>query len=158
AGLIPLLVIADLMGAHWLEVPAIDPSYWTVPPASARQLRADPTTGRIFGLGLYSAGEPGYASKPINFFSARDTLTWSLAPAWGLRSAGQIPPIVPMRRVRYDESAVRAGVRFDLEGVTHVLSGSAAATPKLRHPQKAGTAYIFRNEQALPRARLMGKP
>src|SRR6185312_4376444 len=32
AALLPLLVIADLLGAHWADVPTIDPSYWTSPP------------------------------------------------------------------------------------------------------------------------------
>lgn len=157
-GLLPLLVLADLMGAHWAEVPTIDPSYWTVPPASARLLKADPECARVFGLGYYSAGEPGYASKPVDFFAARDTLAWSLAPVWGLRSSGRITPIVPTRMVRYDEAANDAGVRFDLEGVTHILSGPSGSATRFGTPVKVGSASIYRNKHALPRARLLGRP
>lgn len=158
AGLVPLVVMADLIGAHWVEVPTVPPRYWTEPPATARALLNDPTTIRIFGLGRYSAGEPGYASKPVDFFSARDTLAWSLAPVWGLRSSGRITPIVPTRMVRYDEAANAAGVRFDVESVSHVLSGEPIKGMRLAPPHKIGAAQVARNPSVLPRARFLGQP
>ncbi len=33
AALLPLLVIADLLGAHWRDVPTIEPRYWTEAPS-----------------------------------------------------------------------------------------------------------------------------
>jgi hypothetical protein len=66
AALLPILLIADLLGAHWRDVPTIDPSYWTEPPLSARLIQTDPAHGRVFGLARFSAGEPGYASRRVD--------------------------------------------------------------------------------------------
>jgi hypothetical protein len=156
--LLPVLMLLDLLGAHAAECPTVDPSYWTEPPESARQLKEEKAVGRVFGLGALSAGEPGYAVKPVKFFAARDTLAWSLAPVWGLRSSGRITPIISERLERYDQAANRAGTRFDLEGVTHVLAGSAGTTPRLEPPYRVGSAWVYRNPEALARARIVGRP
>ena len=37
AAILPLLVMADLLSAHWVDVPTVDPRYWTEPPESARR-------------------------------------------------------------------------------------------------------------------------
>ncbi|HEX8199426.1 MAG TPA: hypothetical protein VF590_02985, partial [Isosphaeraceae bacterium] len=158
AALLPLLMIADLLGAHWFDVPTIDPAYWTEPPLSARFIRADPARGRVFGLARFSAGEPGYASRRIDFFEARDTLAWSLPPVWGLDSATGETPIIPRRMVRYTDNAVVGQGRFDVEGVTHFLTGSPQDVPGWHALGKVGTTYIQRNPLAQPRARLMGRP
>jgi hypothetical protein len=157
-GALPVLMLLDLLGAHAVESPTIDPSYWTDPPASAKYLSQADGAGRLFGLGALSAGEPGYAVKPVKFFEARDTLAWSLAPVWGLRSSGRITPIISERLDRYDEAANRAGIRFDLEGVTHLLAGSVGAPRDFEPPVRAGTAWIYRNPEAMPRARIVGRP
>ncbi|MEO6810025.1 MAG: YfhO family protein, partial [Isosphaeraceae bacterium] len=158
AAVLPVLIMADLLGAHWQDAPTVSPTYWTRPPASVRRLLADPETVRIFGLGDRSAGEPGYASEPVEFFSARDTLAWSLPAAWGLSSSTGATPILSKRLVRYDQAAIRAGVRFEIEGVTHLLSGNPAMFGPQTDPEQAGSAYIVRNQRALPRARLIGRP
>jgi hypothetical protein len=123
AALLPLLVIADLLGAHWRDVPTIDPSYWTVPPLSARRLRADPSFQRVFGWAERSSGEPGYASEQVDFFSARDTLDWSLPLVWGLATSGGKTPIIPRRMVEYTDHTLTGQGRFDIEGVTHLVTG-----------------------------------
>ena len=161
AAVLPVLTIADLLAAHWSDSPTVPPSYWTYPPESVRVLKSDPGLIRLFGEMARSAAEPGYASQPVDFFPARDTLAYNLAPAWGLSSSGVLTPIIPRRSDRYDAAAMRAGVRFEVEGVTHLLSGSpgdAGSPGAFGPPVHAGTASIFRNKSALPRARLMGRP
>lgn len=158
AAILPILVMADLLGAHWRDIPTVDPSYWLTPPATARWLQGLPDQERIFGLPDRSVGEPGYASEPVDFFPARDTLSRSLAPVWGLRSSGGHTPIIPRRIDDYDEAANRAGVRFDLEGVTHILLGRRDAMPGMGTPVPIGSALILPNPDALPRARLVGRP
>ncbi|HMB04827.1 MAG TPA: YfhO family protein [Isosphaeraceae bacterium] len=157
AALLPVLVIADLLGAHLDDVPAITPRYWTDPPLSARKLKADPSVVRVFGECARSAGEPGYASEPVDFLSVRDALDWSLAPVWGLASSAGETPIVPRRLVEYYNHARAGGGRFDLESVTHLLT-SLPFIPGRGPGEPAGTTYLYRNRGALPRARLMGRP
>jgi hypothetical protein len=159
AAVLPLLVIADLLGAHWADVPTIDPRYWTDPPASARVLAADPACVRIFGIAQKSAGEPGYADEPVDFFAVRDPLGWSLPPVWGLRTAGGVTPMVPRRlmALTHRELDPSRQYLFDLQAVTHELTGRdlrgvfGPAGP-------VGRAFITRNANALPRVRLVGRP
>ena len=156
--ILPLLAMADLMGAHWWDSPTIEPTYWTNPPVTARVLQADPTFIRLYGFDHYAAGEPGYASEPVDFFPARDTLAWSLPPVWGLKSADGHTPIRPRRTERYEELANRIGVRFRLESVSHILVGFPDSRKTFGEPEKVGTAYLYRNRGALPCARMMGRP
>ena len=157
---LPVVVIADLLGAHWRDVPTVAPAYWTKPPLSARIIRSDPRAIRVFGIAERSAGEPGYASKPIDFMAVRDTLDWSLPPVWGLPSANGQTPIIPRRMVAYTDNVRLGGGRFVIESVTHVVTGQNTRwyTPALGPGQDAGTASIHRIAGALPRARLMGQP
>jgi hypothetical protein len=157
AAVLPILAIADLLGSHWRDVPTVDPSYWTVPPSSVERLRAAPGLGRIFSFAGGSANAPGHALGAIDHFAARDALAWNLAPAWGLSSSGGASPVYARRMVRYTDAAAVGRGRFDVEGVTHILSAGApiAGFPP---PERAGAALIHRNPAALPRARLMGRP
>ncbi len=59
--------------------------------------------------------------------------------------------------VRYTDSTLLGRGRFDVEGVSHVLSGGGPIAG-LPPPERAGAALIHRNPAALPRARLMGRP
>ncbi|HEY2158433.1 MAG TPA: YfhO family protein, partial [Isosphaeraceae bacterium] len=159
ASVLPVLVLVDLLASHWADAPTIDPSYWTVPPPTVDVLKSDPTLRRIHGEGAYgrSAGEPGYASRPIDFFSIRDSLAWSLAPVWGLRSSNGATPLIPRRMVTYSEGATGREGRFAIEGVSHVL---AHAWLKLVDPKplRVGSVLIHRLQDPEPRARLMGRP
>ena len=162
-GVLPLVVIADLFGAHWRDAPTVSPSYWTTPPASVRTLKADPTLSRIFAIAAKSAGEPGYASEPIDFLAVRDTLDWSLPPVWGIASSRGETPIIPRRLLEYTDHARVGGGRFDIESVSHLVLGRRAERPlasalNLGPPEAAGSAFIYRNPGVLPRARLMGRP
>ncbi|WZO96389.1 YfhO family protein [Isosphaeraceae bacterium EP7] len=157
ASFLPIVVIAELLGAHWNDVATVAPSYWTNPPATAQRLKADPTFIRLFGIAKLSAGEPGYASEPIDFFAVRDTLDWSLPTIWGLRSALGATPIIPKRLLDYMNQASKTGGRFILEGVTHWVTGRRQQNLP-GPPEEVGTAFIYTNRFALPRARLMGRP
>jgi len=154
---LPLLVIAELCGAHWRDVPTIDPRYWTEPPPTAARLARDPELGRVLGIAGAMANAPGYASRPIDFFPSRDALAWNLAPVWGLRSSGGETPIYPRRILRFHEGARPGSGRFDVEGVTHLLSGGRPIAG-LGEPEQVGAALIYRNPDAQPRARLMARP
>lgn len=154
---LPLVVAADLLGAHWFDVPTVDPAYWTVPPASVRLIQRDPGLPRIFGVAERSAGEPGYASEPVDFLAVRDTLDWSLPPVWGLTSSGGETPIIPRRMVKYTDHIKPGRGRFDVESVTHLVTGRRTNTT-FENVGTAGTAVVWRNRGALPRARLLGLP
>jgi hypothetical protein len=154
---LPVVVIGDLLGSHWHDVPTINSAYWTSPPLSARKLKADPACGRIYGLAQKSAGEPGYASEPVNFMAVRDPLGWSLAPVWGLRSCSGETPLIPRRITGFAHHAKLETGRFDLEGVTHFVTGLNSRLPFAK-PERVGAALIYRNSGALPRARLAGRP
>ena len=154
---LPLLVIADLLGSHIADVPTIDPSYWTTPPESVARIKDDPGTIRVFGVAKKSAAEPGFASRDVDFFEVRDPLAWSLPPVWGLRTSQGHTPMYPRRVLTFQDRLSPGFVRFDVEGVTHILTGQ----PIVGFPgpiEKAGSAYLHRNTNAQPRARLMGRP
>lgn len=155
--LLPVLILADLLGSHYSDVPTITPEYWTKPPASAQLLKADPGFVRLFGIAKRASNEPGYASEPVDFLSVRDTLDWSLPPVWGLSTARGETPMLPRRLLEFTDHVLPAEGRFDLQGVTHLVTaltnveGWGKGTP-------AGSAYVYRNPNVLPRARLLGRP
>lgn len=154
------IVALELVAAHWWDVPTIDASYWTKPPATVPHLEADPQLQRIFGFGVYAAGEPGYASTDVDFFRARDTLAWSLPPVWGLKAGWGHTPIYPRRLGRYAEAANAAGVRFELESVSHVLTGpgTTLGQASFEAPYPVATAWVHASRRTLPRARFVGRP
>jgi hypothetical protein len=157
AAVLPVLIICDLLGSHDADVPTIDPAYWTKPPATVEYLKSDPTLSRILGAVDVSSGQPGYASERLDFMSVRDTLPWSLAPVWGLRSNGGETPIFPKRILAYNDHSKAGAGRLDIEGVTHVLS--TVPYPRIDpNPKHIGKAYVHRNATAFPRARLAGMP
>jgi hypothetical protein len=159
AAMLPILIIADLLGAHWADVPTVDPTYWTQPPESARRLVADPALIRIFGKGDKHSGEPGYASEEINFMPVRDPLDWSLPPVWHVPASKGNTPIVSRRYLKFIAATQRRPWRHDLESDTHIVTGRS-----LKHDydylpsERAGAAFIHRNDRALPRIRLAGRP
>ncbi len=158
AAVLPLLVLADLLSAHWVDVPTVDPAYWTVPPLTAQRLTQNPSAIRILGVCDKASGEPGYSSEKLDFMAVRDPLAWSLAPVWHVRSSNGLTPMISQRLVDFGEQKT-GRIRFDLEGDSHLLSGpkpnpSFASLPNLH----IGSAYVYRNSSALPRARLVGQP
>ncbi len=158
ASVLPLLVMVDLLGSHAWDVPTIDPAYWTSPPPAVPLIRDDPHSGRVMGLRDKAAAEPGYLSRPIDFFPVRDTLAWSLPPVWGLRSAWGETPIHDARIDAYADAVSFPRGRFALEGVTHLLAARGFASRDLPPPVRAGTANILKIPDSLPRARLVGRP
>ncbi len=157
AWVFPILVLVDLAAAHFRDVPTVDPAYWTSPPETARRLKADPSFIRVFGDGDKHSGEPGYASEPIDFLSARDALDWSLPAAWGLAASKGETPMIPRRLLDYFD-AVKIGTgRLDIESVSHVVTGRNYRG-MFRPSEPVGSAFVHRNTSALPRARLAGRP
>ncbi len=154
---LPLLVMADLLGSHRWDVPTIDPGYWTVPPASAARILAEPGRGRILGVAERSAAEPGFASRPVNFFEVRDTLAWSLPPVWGLAASIGHTPMYPRRMLTFHDHAHPLAARCDAEAVTHIVSGSPV-TSRVAPEDRLGLAFVYRPTQVQARARLMGRP
>ena len=157
AAVLPVLIGADLLGSHWWDVPTVAPSYWTEPPESVARVRADPGAIRVFGVAERSAAEPGFASRPVDFFEGRDTLGWSLPPVWGLRSSAGHTPLYPRRVLTFQEHARPLNARYDAEGVTHLVTGRAIANFPGR-VEVAGAAFVHHLATAQPRARLMGRP
>ncbi len=144
--ILPLLIIADLLGSHWYDVPTVDPAYWTMPPESVVKLKADPGLIRVFGNADKSAAEPGYVSKEIDFLGVRDQLDWSLPVVWNVYGSRGETPVIPQRHLNYTDHALIGGGRFDIESVTHVLTGRARRGKILPLPaQPADKAFIHRN-------------
>ena len=139
---LPIFSIVDMARAHSNDVPTVDPSYWTKAPASVDALRRDPSLIRMYGEGTYSSGEPGHASRPIDFMVVRETIAWSLPAAWNLPSTGGETPILSRRRFRFGEW--QTPTRYALEGLSHAIS----ATPSVERlgaaekvgPQPTSTA------------------
>lgn len=157
AAFLPIVVLADLLGAHAVDPVTVDPGYWTTPPETAKILKDDPSLVRVFGKGDRSAGEPGYASEPIDFLKARDALDWSLPAAWGLASAKGETPMIPRRILDYfDNTRYKAG-RFDIDSVSHVLVGRSLRSVFVPN-EPVGDAFLHVNPNARPRARLEGRP
>jgi len=157
AAFLPVLVLIDLLGAHKDDAPTVDPAYWTAPPEIVERLKADPGFIRVFGVGDRSSGEPGFASEPIDFMKIRDTLDWSLPAAWGLASAKGETPMISRRFLDYTNNTIRGEGRFDLESVSHLVTGRlqrAGVTPNV----PVGAGFLHVNSTVLPRARLVGKP
>ncbi|MGC8638661.1 MAG: YfhO family protein [Isosphaeraceae bacterium] len=157
AWVFPLLVLVDLMASAWHEAPTVSPSYWTSPPETVRQLKADPGFIRMFGKGDKSSGEPGYASERINFLKARDPLDWSLPAVWGLACSKGETPMIPQRLHDYFDAAAYGAGRFDIESVSHMVVGRRLR-PVFLPSTRAGAAFIHKNPNVLPRARLVGRP
>ncbi|WP_406695769.1 YfhO family protein [Singulisphaera sp. Ch08] len=155
--ILPVLILADLLGAHFSDVPTITPRYWTDPPESARRLKADPEFVRLFGFAKRASNEPGYASEPVDFLSVRDTLDWSLPPVWDLATARGETPMLPRRLLEFTDHVLPGDGRFDLQAVTHLVTGMANIKGWGKGVP-AGSAFIYRNQTALPRARMIGKP
>lgn len=162
-GLLPLVVLGDLFGAHWYDAPVVSPRYWTLPPATVAALKADPSLIRVFGVAEKHAGEPGYASETVDFLRVRDPLAWSLPIVWGLSSSNGQTPIIPSRLLRYTDKARIRGGRFDIESVSHILTPRRPIPEFLSamhvgDPMGSGAALIYKNPGVLPRARLIGQP
>ena len=152
-------VIADLLGSHWYDVPTVDPAYWTVPPESVVQLKADPGLIRVFGKADKSAAEPGYVSEEIDFLGVRDQLDWSLPVVWNVYGSRGETPIIPQRYLdlygpRLDR---RRAVRYRERHARAHGAGEAGEDLAVARAL-ADKAFIHRNARALPRVRLAGKP
>lgn len=155
AAALPLLALADLMAAHWHDSPTVDPSYWTQPPPSARWLKGRPDLIRVFGQPTLASGEPGHASRPVDFLAVRELLAWSLPPVWDLPSTGGETPILPTRRLKFTDSGSAA--QLDVEGLSYIVT-SQTARGRYGPATRVGGVYIHRNPGALPRVRLLGRP
>lgn len=147
--LLAALIGVDLVCAHWHEMPTVDPAYWTDPPPAVATLKADSKRSRVMGVARYSAGEPGYASKPVDFFAPRDALGWSLPLAYGLESNIGETPFRPARLIRLTDLAGRESWRFAIEGVTHIVAGQQLNPSMKASP--SGNAFIYRLADPEPR-------
>jgi hypothetical protein len=160
AALLPLLVIADLLGAHWHDVVTVAPRYWTVPPVTVNHIRSDPEFIRVFSANAArSSGEPGYASEPVDFLPVRDALNWSLPLVWHLPTSKGETPMYSRRLFDFgDPLGITRSFpwRFDIEGDTHIVRGKRGQAE--RGEIEVGSAYVRRNPDALPRARIVGRP
>jgi hypothetical protein len=162
AATLPVLVLVELGLAHQHEVPSVPSTYWTEPPESARVIAAEPDAVRVVGFQERSLAEPGYASGGWDyfeprFFQARETLSYSLAPVWGLKSGEGVTPIIPTRFLAYANNVPIGQGRFDVESVSHLVS-TQETLAGFGPPRRAGTVFVHRNPRVLPRARLMGRP
>lgn len=147
--MICVVVGADLIASHWWDMPTVDPSFWTSPPAAVGIVKADPKAARVMGVPRYSAGEPGYASKPIDFVAPRDALGWSLPLAYGLESNIGETPFRPARLIKLTDLAGGEAWRFSIEGVSHLVTGQAMNS--IIKPTVAGSAFVYPLPEPAPR-------
>ena len=143
------IIGADLLASHWWDMPTVDPSFWTQPPPAVSIIKADPKAARVMGVPRYSAGEPGYASKPIDFFAPRDAVGWSLPLAWGLESNIGETPFRPARLIKLTDLAGGEAWRFSIEGVSHLVMGQAMSSTIA--PTPAGSAFVYKLPEPEPR-------
>lgn len=153
---LPVLVIADLLAAHWHEAPTIAPTYWTKPPPSAEYIAERGDAIRILGENTLHSAEPGYASKPVNFAAVKELLAWSLPPVWGLNAISGVTPIYSIRRFLYQNVSGLAGL--DIEGMNYLVTGRKGVHFREDQGTRVGTVKVFRNPEARPRARFLGRP
>jgi hypothetical protein len=158
AAILPVLVLADLLGAHVADAPTVDPKYWTQPPKAVQIVKSDPHLIRILGMAVKSSGEPGYASRPIDLLAVRDTLDWSLPVVWHVASSRGETPMTAQRYLDYTDNAVVGSGRLDIEGVSHVVTGRRSMEKPFVTMGPAGAAFVHRNLNVLPRARLAARP
>ena len=144
-----IVVGVDLIASHWQDMPTVAPTFWTKPPAAVGVIKNDPNAARMMGIPKFSAGEPGYASKPIDFYAPRDALGWSLPLAYGLESNIGETPFRPARLIRLTDLAGGGPWRFSIEGVTHLVSGQKI--PINIAPILAGSAFVYRLPEPEPR-------
>jgi hypothetical protein len=159
AAVLPLLVMADLIGAHWHDAVTVTPDYWTKPPVTVARLKSDPEFIRVFGLADKASGEPGYVPETIDFLPVRDSLDWSLPAVWHVPSSRGNTPMYSRRLFNIGDpigTGHSLPWRFDLEGDTHILTGAGA--PGARGETRIGSALLQRNRAALPRVRIVGRP
>lgn len=147
--LICAIIGADLLASHWWDMPTVDPSFWTYPPAAVGVIKADPKAARVMGVPRYSAGEPGYASKQVDFFAPRDALGWSLPLAYGLESNIGETPFRPARLIKLTDLAGGEAWRFSIEGVSHLVTGQAMNSTIA--PTHAGSAFVYQLPEPEPR-------
>lgn len=153
---LPVLVVVDLMAAHWHEAPTIDPSYWTKAPPSARWIKEQGDVIRIYGENTLHSAEPGYASKPVNFEAVKELLAWSLPPVWGLDGVVGVTPIYSVRRFLFQSLPGLAGP--DIEGMNYLVTGRKGVRLRGDEGTSVGTVRVFHNPEARPRARFLGRP
>jgi hypothetical protein len=144
-----IVVGVDLIASHWQDTPTVAPTFWTKPPAAVGVIKNDPNASRMMGIPKFSAGEPGYASKPIDFYAPRDALGWSLPLAYGLESNIGETPFRPARLIRLTDLAGGGPWRFSIEGVTHLVSGQKI--PINIAPILADSAFVYRLPEPEPR-------
>jgi hypothetical protein len=153
AAVLPLLIIVDLVASHFHDAPTVDPRYWTQTPAVAGAILDDPTYLRMVGERTYSAGEPGFVVKPIDFLPVRETLAWSLPPVFGLRSIEGATPILDRRRDWM--SRIATANRARLDGLSHVVTGRPSPD-RLGTGVAVGNVFLHRLPPPLPRVRFLG--
>ena len=150
AAILPLLVMADLLGAHWVDVPTVDPRYWTEPPESARRLKAEPELDPRLRHGRQSTrASRGMPRNAIDFLAVRDPLDWSLPLVWHLTASKGNTPMISRRSVDFTDHASSASSRFDLEGDSHIVTGRTLHAEDLPAAEASavGAAFIHRNSR-----------
>ena len=86
-------------------------------------------------MGDKAAGEPGYASEPIDFIAVRDPLDWSLPLVWHVNASRGETPMIARRVRRFHRQCQLGKGRFDLEGDTHIVTGRRSTREDRRLPK-----------------------
>ncbi|MES1208083.1 MAG: YfhO family protein, partial [Pseudomonadota bacterium] len=178
-----LLTVADLLAAQLRQNPIADAATWERPPATAEILRADPSTFRVFCVGGTHAHRrtfqeaKGWEGDLQPFVDQREFLQPSTNVLYGLASPNGYANLIPNYLVDVWGDQNRAGVvtrmastrgevfqptpRFwtlmRMYGVKYLTSfWPFGPAPQLTPVGLYGGAYLYRNEDVLPRAHLVG--
>ncbi|HVT08306.1 MAG TPA: YfhO family protein [Polyangia bacterium] len=178
-----VLTAADLLFAQLRQNPIADLSAWTRPPVTAQIVGTDPSLFRVFSVGgvhahrraFQAAG--GWQGDLQPFVDQRELLQPSSNVLYGLASPNGYANLIPNYLVDVWGDQNRAGV------ITHTASTRGdvfqpapsfwklmrmydvkyltsfwpfAPSPQLRPLGLFGGAFLYRNADLLPRARLVG--
>ena len=161
-GALPLVVIADLLGAALGRRADDHAAILDRPPAQRTRAQGRPdvrparvrpdvperAVGGRAGLRLRADRLP---PRP------RHARAGACRRSGASRSMAGETPLLPRRMVEYTDLAWLGLVSYDVASVSHLLTHRRNPL-SLGTPTPAGTALIYRNPGALPRARVMGHP
>lgn len=162
-GVLPLLVLADLLWSQRDLNPTIGHEYWSRPPKLVELVRGEDERVRIHSYDQGVPGnpkvgrahnDPGYMLDRAAFETAAETVPMSVAAAWGIDNLRGHTPLRPSRIGRYLD--LNQAWTLDVANVKYVASATELPPPLGAFEKvMSRPAHVYRNPHVLPRVRLV---